>query len=776
MRRGDIRNRWWAWVSIITAPTVTAIDAEPVNLDFEDGVVGDVPTGWFAPATEQSGYAVEISGTEAKTGTRSVLIAKTDRTPSADAAASMPGGAFGNVMQAVDAAAYRGKRIRFSGWVRTKVSALGIAGLSGGQAQPWFRVDRAGGRTGFFDNMQDRPIRSKTWRKFEIVGDVAVDAERINFGLVLVGKGRAWLDDVAIEIVGAGGEGDQPARELDERGIENLIALTRLTGYVRYFHPTRTVADTDWDRFVVNAVRRIQADTPAELARSLQTVFNEVAPTVRVAPTGHALRNPVPLADSHGKRRVKIRYWEHNGVKVGDQPSRYSSKLRTSANSPVRPDEPIEVELGGGVSALVPTAVPVSQQASFEGTPTKTLAIDGVPDYWQPSGDDRSTRLAAIALAWNVFQHFYPYFDIVDVDWEATLRRSLAAAAADAGEAEFLDTLKRLVADLRDGHGRVGLVHEGPPHLPPLAGDWVGTDLVVTAVGEGVDGLRIGDVVIEVDGRPMNEVLASLRETISAATPQHLRDRALSEIGVGALGSTLSLTTRSPSGQERTIVVERNIPAWEADTVRERRPDQGAEPADGVFYIDLDRIEHVREFNKLVPTLAKADGIVFDLRGYPSFHFPPVIAHLIDEPVTSAQWHVPLVHHPDRRDMQFKFSNWSVRPKSPRFTKNVAFVTDGRAISAAETLLGIVEHYELAEIVGGPTAGTNGNINPFLLPGGYHVVWTGMRVLKHDGSQHHGVGIQPTVPVLRTVEGIAAGRDELLERAVAVVTRGNDPD
>ena len=82
MRRGrTIRNRWWAWVSIITAPTVTAIDAEPVNLDFEDGVVGDVPTGWFAPATEQSGYAVEISGTEAKTGTRSVLIAKTDRTP-----------------------------------------------------------------------------------------------------------------------------------------------------------------------------------------------------------------------------------------------------------------------------------------------------------------------------------------------------------------------------------------------------------------------------------------------------------------------------------------------------------------------------------------------------------------------------------------------------------------------------------------------------------------------------------------------------------------------
>ncbi|MCE2425277.1 MAG: hypothetical protein J4F45_09280, partial [Pseudomonadales bacterium] len=214
---------------------------------------------------------------------------------------------------------------------------------------------------------------------------------------------------------------------------------------------------------------------------------------------------------------------------------------------------------------------------------------------------------------------------------------------------------------------------------------------------------------------------------------------------------------------------ERNIPPWGDDVVREPRPDQGAELADGVLYVDLDGIKHIREFNALVPRLAEAKGIVFDLRGYPAFPFTPVIAHLIDDTVNSAQWHVPLVHHPDRRGMQFQFSNWTVNPQKPRFTKNVAFVTDGRAISAAETLLGIIEHYKLAEIVGGPTAGTNGNINPFVLPGGYHITWTGMRVLKHDGSQHHGVGIRPTVPVSRTIEGIAAGRDELLERAVAIV-------
>ena len=60
-------------------------------------------------------------------------------------------------------------------------------------------------------------------------------------------------------------------------------------------------------------------------------------------------------------------------------------------------------------------------------------------------------------------------------------------------------------------------------------------------------------------------------------------------------------------------------------------------------------------------------------------------------------------------------------------------------------------------------------VNPFTLPGGYSVSWTGMKVLKHDGSQHHGVGIQPTVPVTPTARGIAEGRDEVLEKAIEVM-------
>jgi C-terminal processing protease CtpA/Prc len=108
----------------------------------------------------------------------------------------------------------------------------------------------------------------------------------------------------------------------------------------------------------------------------------------------------------------------------------------------------------------------------------------------------------------------------------------------------------------------------------------------------------------------------------------------------------------------------------------------------------------------------------------------------------------------------------------PRLAGKIVFITDGRAISYAESFMSFIEHYQLGEIVGGPTAGTNGNVNPFNLPGGFKVVWTGMKVVKHDGSQHHLIGIQPTVPAQPSLAGAIEGRDELLNIALEIVNRG----
>lgn len=55
------------------------------------------------------------------------------------------------------------------------------------------------------------------------------------------------------------------------------------------------------------------------------------------------------------------------------------------------------------------------------------------------------------------------------------------------------------------------------------------------------------------------------------------------------------------------------------------------------------------------------------------------------------------------------------------------------------------------------------------LPGGYFVPWTQLKVLKQDGSQHHLIGIQPTIPVKRTIQELREGRDIYMEKAIEII-------
>jgi C-terminal processing protease CtpA/Prc len=168
-----------------------------------------------------------------------------------------------------------------------------------------------------------------------------------------------------------------------------------------------------------------------------------------------------------------------------------------------------------------------------------------------------------------------------------------------------------------------------------------------------------------------------------------------------------------------------------------------------------------------MPELEKANAIICDLRGYPKSNHG-LIKHLLKEEENSLWMWTPQIIYPDFEKVAYRKYGWHMKPVEPALTAKVVFITDGRAISYAESFMGYIEGFNLATIVGQPTAGTNGNVNPFVLPGGYRISWTGMRVLKHDGSQHHGVGIIPHVRVERTIQGIKAGRDEFLEKAIEI--------
>jgi hypothetical protein len=401
------------------------------------------------------------------------------------------------------------------------------------------------------------------------------------------------------------------------------------------------------------------------------------------------------------------------------------------------------------------------------------------PAGFEPNAFDRASRLAGIALAWPIIDHFYPYFEQSpggDAGWDAALSAALAGAATDADEASYRTTLRRMQADLGDGHARLDHPRVVPTVRFAFTWAWVEDSLRITSVEDGAaHGMVPGDRVLAIDGEQAADALARIEGLISAATPTWLRHVALHELAGGSPGESAELLVQPVSGAPPfTVEVAYDAP-WDgiaggANSPEEPRPERIEEILPGIWYVDLTRINFPDYFGAL-PDLAAADGVIFDLRGYPFRNAPfDVVFHISDRTLPTARHEVAFSMRPEGVDRRWWSYGFVLPANAPTIPGKMAWIVDGRTISLAELWMAPVEEFGLAEIVGEPTAGTNGNVNPFPIPGDFTVRWTSLRVRRHDGSPHHGVGIQPTIPVTRTLAGVVAGRDEYLEAAIEAVT------
>ncbi len=606
-----------------------------------------------------------------------------------------PGYGFGTVTQNIEAVEYRGKEIKLSASVRADVEG------AGNQGQLWLRVDRENKKMGFFNNMDDRPIKSQEWKHYEIEGRVDDDAKNIAFGCFLHGKGKVWVDEFQIEVKSEGEEW-QPV-ELKNPGFEEIDAEDM---------------PEMWSAASPGYAYKVVDENPYKGKKSL-LIKNE-----KTIFTGTLFEKHPQVGEVINKKLNADLYCQ---VPL----ALYSDEKGTLGNNENYPLDELLSRLG---------------KISLE----------------KASANDERVRLADVIILWNIFQHFYPYFDVIDIDWQAELTNTLDDALRNKNEKEFFVTLRRFTEKIQDGHA--GVYHEMMSEKAglPILVNWIEDRLVVT-VSEDEENFEVGDIILEIDGKPAEKVLAEQEQYISGA-PQWKRYQALHQVTKGREGSTAKVKIKRG---ERVLDLE--MERRFKDFLSEPRKEDIAELEDDIYYVNLAKAS-MDQLNEHINKLAEAKGIVFDMRGYPKGNHD-IISHLTDEPVQSAIWNVPQIIYPDQENIVGwdTSGRWTLEPKKPRIKGKVVFLTDGRAISYTESFMGIIEHYKLGEIVGQATAGTNGNVNPVGLPGGFRVMWTGMKVIKHDGSQHHLIGILPTVPVERTVKALVEGRDEYIEKALEII-------
>jgi C-terminal processing protease CtpA/Prc len=108
-------------------------------------------------------------------------------------------------------------------------------------------------------------------------------------------------------------------------------------------------------------------------------------------------------------------------------------------------------------------------------------------------------------------------------------------------------------------------------------------------------------------------------------------------------------------------------------------------------------------------------------------------------------------------------------PSPDAYKGKLVILTDGDTASAAEEFAAILQASGRAIVVGENTNGSTGTPYFFDLPGGGRVRISTLNTRYPNGNTFKGAGIEPDVRVLRTIHGIAEGRDEVLKAALDYV-------
>ncbi|OOG38247.1 S41 family peptidase [Rhodanobacter sp. C05] len=571
------------------------------------------------------------------------------------------------------------------------------------------------------------------------------------------------------------------ATEAISQSHEQVAAFARLYGVVRYFYPGDTARDIDWNRFAVAGVSDAQqAHGSADLQGKLSALFEPLGPGIDIV--ADAATFPALPLDTATQPLVAWRYLgfpARDPAYARERTSRAAisqltgiatnphgeSGARTLFDAPPVAGKTAEFPLGDGLKARVALTLTDAQARPMPDRATALAALKArlaaLPDP-KTGMASSAVREADIVVAWNVFRHFYPYWDVIHVDWNDALPRALADAdKADSRPAQKR-ALQRLQAPLEDAHGTVvdTTVKKWaslPIALEPVEHQWV---VVATTVP---DQAHVGDVITSIDGVAMPQA-RERAEALMSGQPSKRPWKASQGLQWGPASESHTFGLVHANGSASTV----SLAYTEQTGPLAARPAPITELKPGIWYVDAARTD-IAQFSANFAQMASARAVIYDVRGYPKdFNVShAIVAHLLDHAENAKWMHIPRYVGPFGELAGYKDEGWDIQPAIPHFTSHAIFLVNGNTMSQAESIMGYVQDEKLGTIVGATTGGVNGDITSFYVPLGFRLIFTGMKVTHHDGvSRYHALGTSPDVAVSPTIAGIRAGRDEVLEAAL----------
>ncbi|MFA5685237.1 MAG: S41 family peptidase [Lysobacteraceae bacterium] len=509
-----------------------------------------------------------------------------------------------------------------------------------------------------------------------------------------------------------------PATAGTETTQDPRVLAARVWGLVKYHHPRITACQVNWDIALRQVWPGIEAADPQAADEAIDALL---------ARAGGAQRLPLDAATPDWIAAAPL-----------------SQALREQLNwlAAQRPTGQCYVSATPGLPA---------QFGSDRGQSTP------IPD--------RPTRALAALRFWNAIEYFFPYKEEIGRDWAEVLAEHLPLILDAEPGLPYATQMRRLVAEIRDSHGffyHPGSIAEQGIGTPPLRMREIeGRNIVVEKLPVESP-VRPGDELLRLDGEDFEARIARLDAVAGWGSNPVWRKQQMRRLALRGTDNPVPVRLRRPDGSEYETTLPRAFgfpitepppPRWQI-----RQLPQGCR----IGVIDLVQV-YPEDVATMLDELADTDALLIDIRNYPPNPSFTMVEHLFETPRAVSRLGAPDLSRPGH------YLPYEVRLGGSLYSGyrgRLLLLQDEESMSHAEYSLMLLQAGGRAISFGSQTAAADGNITWMYLPGDLEVYFTGLSVHYPDGRPTQRIGIVPDVHVTRTIAGVAAGRDEVMEAAL----------
>lgn len=377
------------------------------------------------------------------------------------------------------------------------------------------------------------------------------------------------------------------------------------------------------------------------------------------------------------------------------------------------------------------------------------LALRNEIAYDSIGVSDDGYRLLSLFRVWNIIYYFSPFMASKEKHWIEILPKYIEIFAEARDKKSYDYACAQLICELKDTHSQMHNVKYNGiaerlwnPHYLPMDLHFCGSNILITKMNsEGMkqSGLKIGDLITEVNGVSMSDIYKRKNNYSMLASPKNnFFVEAYASFDTDSVCYTIQRKRK-----QLKVRIPNYVDCWSGFT--ETKPDTLKTINDRTYYINL----CVASEQQLIDGLKVAKGyrnIIFDMRGYP-YNIPGDHGNIILGNFLFPNYKTVLRRdYADIEEPGVFLKNpdgLGYGKKNPDYYKGHAIVlVNSYTVSQAERIAEIIRNAPDGFVVGEKTAGTLGQVTYVPCINGVWTRYTNYGVYELNGRNTYPNGVK----------------------------------